>query len=580
MPGLRSVRILLALTMTAALTVAGSALPATAAGSGSVRTDAVKLTVGNDGVLHAHEKISYDFGGGSSAGIQRTLVTRMDYSDSYDRLFKISGLKASSPDGGPTKLSTQQHDDAMTVTVGKGRQMSGRHTVLLDYTVTGAITPNGDSEQLEWYAAGGWTVPVREAVVTVTGPSALRNASCSVGALNSTVYCTQSSMDHTMSTAKFRQADLRPGQALRVSVGLPAGATDAQPVLSQDWSLTRAFDVNPITITVLLVLLVLLLGGFALVYFVHGRDARSVRTKAAAGDHTPVVGGSGDDGLEFAPPNGVLPGQVGTLIDEQADVVDVTATIVDLAVRGYLLIEELPRGRSSRVDWRLVRKQAPVAELCRYERLLFDAIFDDRDTVKLSELGRGFADQLAAVRDAMYEDVVRQGWFAHRPDAVRTRWTISGLVFVVLGIGATVALAVYTTYALCGLALIIAGAALAVGGQYMPAKTARGSTVLAHTIGFREYLYRADVEEIPEARRVELFSRYLPYAVVFDNIEQWDDTVASVGADGQAGERPDNLPWYHGPAEWNLADFGDSFRTFVLTTSGAISGSRQLRGLN
>ena len=50
------------------------------------------------------------------------------------------------------------------------------------------------------------------------------------------------------------------------------------------------------------------------------------------------------------------PGQVGTLLDERADTLDVSATIVDLAVRGYLHIEELPREHWFAVaDWKLTR---------------------------------------------------------------------------------------------------------------------------------------------------------------------------------------------------------------------------------
>ena len=40
--------------------------------------------------------------------------------------------------------------------------------------------------------------------------------------------------------------------------------------------------------------------------------------------------------VRFDPPVGMRPGQLGTLIDEKADPRDVTATLVDLAVRGYL----------------------------------------------------------------------------------------------------------------------------------------------------------------------------------------------------------------------------------------------------
>ena len=60
--------------------------------------------------------------------------------------------------------------------------------------------------------------------------------------------------------------------------------------------------------------------------------------------------------VEFAPPEDLRPGQMGTLLDERANVLDVTATIVDLAVRGYLLIQEIPKeGWFGKPDWRLIR---------------------------------------------------------------------------------------------------------------------------------------------------------------------------------------------------------------------------------
>ena len=222
--------------------------------------------------------------------------------------------------------------------------------------------------------------------------------------------------------------------------------------------------------------------------------------------------------------------------------------------------------------------ERPANDLLPYERILYDALFTGRDVVQLSELGGTFADQLAAVRKALYEDVVRQGWFARRPDSERTRWTTIGMVLAGLGVVGTVLLAVDTDLALVGLAVIIAGAALAVGGQYMPAKTSRGATVLAHTLGFRAHLFRGELPDAPAGHRVALFSHYLPYAVVFDVVQRWAQTVADVGA-GNDGPS-DNLYWYEGPAEWDLSNFAESMRTFTLATSGAISASRQFRSLS
>src|SRR4030095_12951250 len=72
----------------------------------------------------------------------------------------------------------------------------------------------------------------------------------------------------------------------------------------------------------------------------------------------PVPVGDADTSapVEFAPPEGLRPGQIGTLIDERANTLDVTATIIDLAVRGFLTIQEIPKERwFGKPDWRLVK---------------------------------------------------------------------------------------------------------------------------------------------------------------------------------------------------------------------------------
>src|SRR4029453_14234974 len=42
----------------------------------------------------------------------------------------------------------------------------------------------------------------------------------------------------------------------------------------------------------------------------------------------------------YEPPAGMTPAEAGTIIDDAVDTRDITSTIVDLAVRGYLKIEE------------------------------------------------------------------------------------------------------------------------------------------------------------------------------------------------------------------------------------------------
>ncbi|MFG2249384.1 DUF2207 domain-containing protein [Spirillospora sp. NPDC048823] len=536
-----------------------------------VLKDQAVLTAGQGGVIRVKETIVYRFAG--HRGFERTFPTRSHESLTEDRVHTLSNLRASSPDGGPATVTSSVEDTRTTVTVTGGKELTGDHTVVLEYEVRGAITRMGQAEELRWPVIGGWQVPVDDARATVDAGAPIRSVNCFTGPIGSTIGCTQYYMNHTHTQGVYAQKGMLPGEYLTVVAGLPAGTTGGQAIYERRHTVATAFSVNAVTGAALVGLLVLLGGGLAALYLLRGRDARVVGRKAAEGDHAPV------SGTEFEPPDGVRPGQIGTLIDEQADVIDVTATIVDLAVRGYLLIEEEDRALTGRLDWTLRRLDRPVVDLLPYERILLDALLTapdgtGRDAVRLSELGGTFATKLAQVRSAMYDDVVKQGWFARRPDTVRSRWTVGGILVTVLGVAGTVALALTTEWALAGLALIIAGAALAYGGQYMPAKTARGATVLAHTIGFRAFLERGAVPDGDEAaarQRIALFSRFLPYAVVFDTVPKWAETVKDAG---ERAEGADNLYWYEGPAEWDLSKFAESMRTFTLATSGSISQSR------
>ncbi|GGK94969.1 hypothetical protein Sme01_57750 [Sphaerisporangium melleum] len=521
------------------------AAPAHAESADAVTKADVTVELRAGGVLHVKEQISY------TGQVRRTLLTRTRYDDAHDRVYRVSGFTGDGALAG----------DTITLRGGDG-------TATIEYDVAGTANPVGGGEELRWYAVSGWSAPVRQALVHLAGPAPMQSLSCFAGDLSSATGCTAASMDESGTRAEFEQQGLGPGQVLTVVAGFPPGASGGRPILERRFELANAFTLSPVTGGALAGLLVLLLGGVGLLYWTRGRDARVIGHEAGA-QVTAVRDG------HFSPPDGVRPGQIGTLIDEQADVVDVTATIVDLAVRGFVHIEEQPRGAYDAPDWRLVKVPgAPVNDLLDYERALHMAIFDGRDAVLLSELHGSFASGLGKVRDALYRDVVAQGWFARRPDSVRTRWTTAGVFIIAFGVLATVLLAWFTTYGLLGLALIIAGAALSFGGQYMPAKTSRGASALAHTLGFRDYLATGELGEVPPAQRIELFSRYLPYAVVFDNVDRWARVVASLNGNGR---QADHLYWYHGPAEWDLSKFADSMRTFTLTTSGAISASRQFR---
>ena len=116
----------------------------------------------------------------------------------------------------------------------------------------------------------------------------------------------------------------------------------------------------------------------------------------------------------------------------------------------------------------------------------------------------------------------------------------------------------------------------------MPAKTRLGSSVYAHTMGFRDYLLSSRAQTVPSGQRVELYSRYLPYAVIFDDVERWANILAGAAiADLEPEELDgDGLHWYTGPLEWRIEDFTDSITTFVFTLTGVITNTRRTGLLN
>lgn len=562
-------------------TVPGGSVTPASDRSAPVITNDVRLELDSAGVLHGEETIS--FSGGAPATFTRSLTETMLYDTEHDRKFEVTGVRATDLDGDALDARVSRDDGSLSVEI----PTAATSGVVLSYRVSGTVSEVSQGVQLEWRAVGAYSHTVEATDVTVTAPLPPEALSCLAGEPRSAMYCTASDMGADAGVAHFLQADMEPSDRLDIVVNYPPGTAEGEPILTRRWSLASAFAVTPATASVFGLLLAVLLGGLVVLIRVRGRDERALRDEASAGDHAPVA--EGEHGrLRFAPPDDVHPGQIGTLVNETVDITDLTGAVVDLAVRGYVRLEELPHEHFTSVDWRLVRLDGPPEDTLRsYEWLLLDALFGGRPTVRLSQVGSprtsaDFPARIDRVREELYRDMVRLKWFARSPSQVRSRWSAVGMAVTAAGVLLTGALAVFTSAAFTGLAVIIAGAAVTAGAQYMPAKTALGSSVYAHTVGFRDYLLSPRSATAPPGQRVELYSRYLPYAVIFDDVDHWANILAAAALTDLTPEEltGDGLAWYTGPREWRIEDFSDSITTFVVTLTGIITNARRLRALN
>lgn len=548
----------------------------------------VTAAVDASGVARVTVDFDFDFGNDPGHGPYLSLVTRQRYDDSRDRLYRYSDITASSPSGAPAQVNRQDDPSAIVLKIGDPRDggISGTQHYVVSYTVDGWVNPANaqhSGDELNWNVIGsGWTVPLSRLSLTLTGPAAAHDAVCFAGPTGSTTPCTSVAVAGT--GAHFTQDALAVGDQWTAVTGWPGGTFRTAPILGPRFSATA--PLNPAGVG----------GGAAAVVLLGGVGLAAVRVRRVGRDQEylgltpglrPADGQGGLVGprrraavsVQFAPPDGTRPGEIGTLVDEQADPVDVTATLVDLAVRGYLRIEEVPRSNPGKKpkDWTLVRLKASDGELLEFEGTLLDRLFAGRGTVTLSELKTTFASSMAAVQTGLYRHVTERGWFRANPRTVRAGWRAAGIALVVVG-GVVTAILLKAQVqargvALIGVAVAVVGLVVAALAKAAPARTPDGTAVLAQTLGFRRYLATAEANQLQFEEGQDIFSRYLPYAIVFGLADRWARVFAEVAASGRAVAQPGWYVGYYNPVPglfWGQA-FAGSMERFSSVATESLS---------
>jgi uncharacterized protein (TIGR04222 family) len=340
-----------------------------------------------------------------------------------------------------------------------------------------------------------------------------------------------------------------------------------------------SFERTPPILAAMVAGFFLSIGGVWTLWWRLGRDRRFVALQRASGDgaeeeRIPLFGGR-PVAVEFQPPEQLRPAQIGLLLDERADTLDITATIVDLAVRGYLTITAVEKTSwFSGRDWRLDRLKQPDDTLLPYERIVLQGLFSSGSSTTLSSLKDKFHDKLAKAKKALYQDGIERGWFPSNPNTVRTVWRLVGLFAMAAGVAATIFMGVHWGAGLLGLPIVAGSVVLAIAARAMPRRTARGQDLTRRTLGFLRYMKTAEVGNQAFAERANIFTEYLPYAVAFKCVDGWARAFKDI--DLQAATRG----WYAGTSGFdsrqfssNLGSFSSSVSSTIASTPGGSGGS-------
>jgi uncharacterized membrane protein YgcG len=278
--------------------------------------------------------------------------------------------------------------------------------------------------------------------------------------------------------------------------------------------------------------------------------------------------------VQFDPPNGLTPAEVGTLSDYTVDNKDVTSTIIDLAIRGYLkLIDTTKRDSSKNRKYTIELMKDDLSELSEHEKLLLNGLFSQIKKgrkVEVKALKNEFYQTIDKIKNQLYEHMTEHQYFSANPHTAKTGFMVFGSVLIVLGlitIGPTEARVLGWS-----LGLSIAGCIFAFFGLIMPKRTLKGYEAMEHIRGLKKYMEVAEEDRIammqsPDSQyigdvmaeefTVELYEKLLPYALVLGVEKEWGDKFKDIYT-----QPPD---WYQG--NWS------TFNAYMLSSrlSGGLS---------
>jgi hypothetical protein len=392
------------------------------------------------------------------------------------------------------------------------RTVVGQVVYHLRYRIQGALGHFPEYDELYWNAIGHeFEARIDEASATVRLPASFETDALRVGAYLGAFGSKDQDVQVTFPEPGVigfaAQRALEPREGLSVAVGWPKGAVEAPGPLAKS---LRFLGANWV-----LLLPLLLLAWLWRRYRQRGRDP--------VGKESIVV--------RYEPPPGASAAEVGTVVDERVDLRDITATLVDLAVRGYLEISTESReaffGLLGSEETVFERLERGTDELLPHEREVLDGIFSSGPRVELSDLKEKFYKRIPAIRDALQQRMVEQGWFTAEPSKVRQRYYLAGPFFGALVFLLGLAWAKHWGGAMPHALLVpmVAGIATAVlfisFGRAMPQRTRKGVDLKAWALGFQEFVDRVESENLEAARQRDVFEALLPYAMSLGVAAAW-----------------------------------------------------------
>ncbi len=503
------------------------------------------------GELRVTENITARFQGVWN-GIYRTIPVRYETAQRLNYTLQLKIVSATDSAGQPLRYEQESENGYRKIKIWVPNATDATHTVVLQYRVPNGLRFFDEHDELYWNITGdAWDVPIENASAQIVLPAQAQGvrATAYTGAYGSRaqeadIQIAGNGVDVTA------RGILGFHEGLTAVVGWNPGLIARPSTADKAGSLLRS---NLIFLVPLLALFIMWR-----VWRKHGKDPER-RAIAPA----------------YEPPDNMTPAEVGTLVDHKPDLHDITATLVDLAVRGYLVIEErtdkvLGLFSSTGYGFQLKKPRSEWNQLRPHERKMLDAVFESGDHVEDDDLKNRFYKDLPKIRNSLLDQLVERGHYKRRPDSV---------LGIYIGIAVASAMVVFGLGLLLNkwsgidtpVAPIIAGLATAIimvgFALVMPARTASGARALEQVLGFEEFLRRVESDRFERVIKTpEMFEKFLPYAMALKVDKNWCRAFKDIYRE------PPN--WYAGRYDtFSIYAFNSSLHRMTASTGAAMTAA-------
>jgi uncharacterized membrane protein len=525
------------------LLVLAASLPA-AARSWRIANFSSQVLVDEDSSVVITERITLVFVGHWN-GIYRDIP--VDYpgpgGSNYKLLLKVT--RVVDGEGHPLEYESHVQDAYRKLKIYVPGADDTTRTVEITYHVSNGIRHFEDHDEFYWNVTGNdWPVPIDHASAFVIFPAqaagSLR-AQAFTGAYGDTSHEATATVNGA--NAQFETTSPLPLRGgLTIDVYVPPGILQPPGIFTRiGWFLAG----NSIVLLPLAALAVM----FPLWWY-KGRDP--------------------DPGISVAPiyepPANMTPAEMGTLIDDSVDPRDITSTLVDLAVRGYVKIEEtkeeglLSLFHGKDYVFHLLKPMTEWQGLAPHERVMLENVFGGGQQTKLSSLRNKFYTAIPILKQDILTALKSKGMYRTDPDAAQ-KYRLGGIVLIVvlfLVLHWMGLMSVFDSGLTGFVAVAAAGLVVYLFGRKMTCKTFYGVRTFIAVRGFQEFMQRVDADRL-KRMPPDTFEKYLPFAMALGVEQQWAHAFEGIVKD---------------PPNWYQSSGGGMFSPWMFT-NGLTSMSSQ-----